>query len=74
MEDARYQAIEHNVRSVAMPKLACMEAMRDEKLSVYEAAEGERGASGRRCRWVSADAAVQVTADEVGQYCESPTT
>jgi hypothetical protein len=47
MEDARYQAIEHNVRSVVMPKLACMEAMRDEKLSVYEAADGERGASGR---------------------------
>jgi hypothetical protein len=47
MEDARYQAIEHNVRSVVMPKLACMKAMRDEKLSVYEAAEGERGTSGR---------------------------
>ena len=47
MEDARYQAIEHHVRSVVMPKLACMEAMRDEKLSVYEAADGERGASGR---------------------------
>jgi hypothetical protein len=47
MEDARYQAIEHHVRSVVMPKLACMEAMRDEKLSVYEAADGERGVSGR---------------------------
>ena len=47
MEDARFEAIKRDVRSVMMPKLACMEAMRDEKLSDYEAAEGERGASGR---------------------------
>jgi hypothetical protein len=32
---------------VMVPKLGCMKAMRDEKLSAYEAADGERGASGR---------------------------
>jgi hypothetical protein len=47
MDDERYQAIERSVRSVIMPKLACMKAMRDDRLSVYEAAEGKRGASGR---------------------------
>ena len=47
MEDPRYRAIEDDIRSIRMPKLACMEAMRDEKLSLYEAVEGERGASGR---------------------------
>jgi len=47
MEDARYQAIENVVQSVIMPKLGCMEAMRNEKLSAYEAADGQRGASGR---------------------------
>jgi hypothetical protein len=47
MDDARYQAIEHKVRTVRMPNLACMKAMRDENLSAYEAVEGERGASGR---------------------------
>jgi hypothetical protein len=47
MEDARYQAIDQSVRSVMMPKLACMKTMRDDRLGVYEAAEGKRGASGR---------------------------
>ena len=47
MEDPRYRAIEDDIRSIRMPKLTCMEAMRDEKLSLYEAVEGERGASGR---------------------------
>jgi hypothetical protein len=30
-----------------MPRLACMKAMRDERLTFYEAAEGQRGKSGR---------------------------
>ena len=47
MEDERYEAIKRDVRSVMMPKLGCMEAMRDEKLSAYEAVDGDRGASGR---------------------------
>ena len=47
MEDPRYRAIEDDIRSIRMPKLACMETMRDERLSLYEAVEGERGASGR---------------------------
>jgi hypothetical protein len=47
MEDERYQAIEHEVRTVSMPTLACMEVMRGEKLSFYAAMDSERGASGR---------------------------
>ena len=47
MEEERYEAIKRDVRSVMMPKLGCMKAMRDEKLSAYEAADGERGVSGR---------------------------
>ena len=47
MEDERYETIKRDVRSVMMPKLGCMKAMRDEKLSAYEAADGDPGASGR---------------------------
>ena len=46
IEDPRFEAIKRSVRSVVMPKLACMGAMRDERLSFYEAAEGDRRASG----------------------------
>jgi len=35
------------VTTVLMPRLACMEAMRQEGLSFYEAVEGKRGRSGR---------------------------
>ena len=43
----RFKAIDEDARSAIMPRLACMEAMRNESLSFYEAAEGKRGLSGR---------------------------
>ena len=46
-QDPRYAEIAHGVRAVIMPKLACMNAMRDDSLSFYEAAASKRGKSGR---------------------------
>ena len=48
--DPRFERMSETARSVIMPKLACMEAMRQERLTYYEAAEGERGRAARRCR------------------------
>jgi hypothetical protein len=45
--DDRYGKIGHTVRPVMMPKLACMQAMRQERLTFHDAAEGKSGRSGR---------------------------
>jgi hypothetical protein len=45
--DSRYEQIAARTRSVIMPKLACMLAMRNDGLTFYQAAEGKRGKSGR---------------------------
>ena len=43
----RYEQIDEGAQSVIMPKLACMNAMRDEGLSFFDAAAGKRGRNGR---------------------------
>ncbi len=43
----RFEEMAESARTVTMPRLACMKAMRDESLTFYEAAEGKRGKSGR---------------------------
>jgi hypothetical protein len=45
--DPRFERIGETAKVVTMPKLACMDAMRKERLTYYGAAEGERGQSGR---------------------------
>jgi hypothetical protein len=44
--DPRFERISETARPVIMPKLACMGAMRQERLTYYDAAEGKRGRSG----------------------------
>ena len=45
--DPRFERMSETTRPVNMPKLACMGAMRQERLTYYDAAEGKRGTSGR---------------------------
>jgi hypothetical protein len=47
IDDPRFKQIEGDVRAVMMPRLACMDVMRRERLTFQEAAEGQRGRSGR---------------------------
>jgi hypothetical protein len=47
VRDERYAKIGQHVRPVVMPKLACMQAMRQEGLTFHDAAEGKSGRSGR---------------------------
>jgi len=47
MSDPRLLRLAGSVPPVKMPRLACMDALRNEGLTFYEAAEGKRGKSGR---------------------------
>ena len=49
-EQPRFEQMADSARTVTMPRLACMKAMRDEGLTFYEAAEGKRGKAADRCR------------------------
>ena len=47
MSDPRFPGLVGSGSPVTMPRLACMDAMRNEGLTFYEAADGKRGKSGR---------------------------
>ena len=47
MSDPRFLGLVGSGSPVTMPRLACMDALRNEGLTFYEAAEGKRGESGR---------------------------
>ena len=42
-----FEQMADSARTVTMPRLACMKAMRDERLTFSEVAEGQRGKSGK---------------------------
>ena len=46
-EQPRFEPMADSARTVTMPRLACMKAMRDEGLTFHEAAAGKSGQSGR---------------------------
>lgn len=46
-KEERFEPVIASVQIVYMPKLACMEAIRAEKLTFFDAAAGKKGSSGR---------------------------